>query len=101
VLPQGKRLFYRLNPWQYWRMPKGPQGQKRPADVVGAAVMVAKIATGEAKESVDAPKDEAAVSLGQRGGLKGGKARAKALSPRERSRIAKAAAEKRWGKTRV
>jgi hypothetical protein len=82
-------------------MPKGPQGQKRPADVIGNAVHVMRIATGEVQESVDTPKDEAAVSLGQRGGLKGGKARAKALSPKERSRLAKAAAEKRWGKTRT
>lgn len=36
-------------------MPKGPQGQKRPADVIGAAVMVAKIATGEVEENVAAP----------------------------------------------
>ena len=31
-------------------MPKGPKGEKRPADVVGAAVAVARIATGEATE---------------------------------------------------
>jgi hypothetical protein len=31
-------------------MPKGPRGEKRPADVIGAAVMVAKIATGEIEE---------------------------------------------------
>lgn len=33
-------------------MPKGPQGQKRPADVIGAAIMAAKIATGEITETV-------------------------------------------------
>lgn len=39
-------------------MPKGPKGEKRPADVVGAAVMVAKIATGEIKEDSDSQKAE-------------------------------------------
>jgi len=33
-------------------MPKGPKGEKRPADVVGAAVMVAQIATGEVEDEV-------------------------------------------------
>jgi len=63
-------------------MPKGPQGQKRPADVIGAAIKVAKIATGEIEEDnrKDECKDAAAVSLGKRGG----KARAEALSPEER-----------------
>jgi hypothetical protein len=41
-------------------------------------------------------KNPAAVTLGRRGGLKGGKARAAKLSPEERSAIAKAAAESRW-----
>ena len=41
-------------------MPKGPKGEKRPADVVGAAVMVAKIATGEVEDAVeDDGKDKA------------------------------------------
>jgi len=31
-------------------MPKGPQGQKRPADVIGADVKVMRIATGEEAE---------------------------------------------------
>ncbi|MGH2510351.1 MAG: histone H1, partial [Ktedonobacteraceae bacterium] len=46
----------------------------------------------------DKGKDLAAVSLGRRGGLKGGKARADKLSPERRSEIAKKAAKKRWGK---
>jgi hypothetical protein len=37
-------------------MPKGPQGQKRPGDVVGAAVMVAKIATAEIENDADDSK---------------------------------------------
>lgn len=77
-------------------MPKGPQGQKRPGDVIGAAIMVAKIATGEISESVateaDDGKDPAAKALG----AKGGKARAQKLAPEQRADIAKKAAQKRW-----
>jgi len=83
-------------------MPKGPQGQKRPADVIGAAVMVAKIATGEVAEELaseqNTTKDPAAVSLGRRGGLKGGKSRAKKLSAKKRSEIARHAAAVRYAK---
>jgi hypothetical protein len=79
-------------------MPKGPKGEKRPADVIGAAVKVAKIATGEIEEDIDTPekegKDPAAVSMGKRGG----KARAQAMTPELRAEIAKRAAEKRWKK---
>jgi hypothetical protein len=51
-------------------MPRGPKGQKRPGDVIGAAVKVMKIATGEEPEDygADDGKDAAAVSLGRRGG---------------------------------
>jgi hypothetical protein len=75
-------------------MPKGPKGQKRPADVIGAAVKVMKIATGEEPEDygADDGKDKAAQSLGQRGG----KARAKSLSSKRKAEIAKKAAEARW-----
>ena len=77
-------------------MPRGPKGQKRPADVIGNAVKVMKIATGEEPEDfgADDGKDKAAQSLGQRGG----KARAKALSPKRRAEIAKNAAAQRWKK---
>jgi hypothetical protein len=78
-------------------MPKGPQGQKRPGDVIGAAVMVAKIATGEIDESQateDDGKDPNAKALG----AKGGKARAAAMEPERRAEIARKAAAKRWGK---
>ena len=48
-------------------MPKGPKGEKRPADVIGNAVKVMKIATGEESEALtDDGKDKAAVSLGKR-----------------------------------
>lgn len=80
-------------------MPKGPQGQKRKADVIGNAVLVMKIATGEASETQPSDKSAAAVELGRKGGKKGGAARAKALSTEERKAIAKLAAAKRWSKT--
>ena len=72
-------------------------GEKRPADVVGAAVMVAKIATGEIEEDVasDDGKDPAAKALG----AKGGKARAAKLTPEQREEIARVAAEARWKKS--
>ncbi len=78
-------------------MPKGPKGEKRPADVVSNAVRIARIATGEEEEDVvtDDSKDAAAVSLGKRGG----KARAAVLSSKERTDIARKAAKKRWLKT--
>lgn len=72
-------------------MPKGPQGQKRPADVIGNAVHVMRIATGEI-EDTKTPAKSAAAELGS----KGGKARAKKLGQRERSEIAKKGARARW-----
>ena len=76
-------------------MPKGPQGQKRPADVTGNAVKVMRIATGEEEEEYeDDGKDPAAKALGARGG----KARAKRLTPEQRSEIARVAAHARWKK---
>jgi hypothetical protein len=76
-------------------MPKGPQGQKRPADVIGNAVRVMRIATGEIEEvtPVDDGKDPAAKALGKRGGA----ARAAKLTPEQRAEIARKAAAKRWG----
>jgi len=77
-------------------MPKGPQGQKRLGDVIGAAIMVAKIATREITESeateADDGKDPAAKALG----AKGGKARAAKMTPEQRAEIARKAAAKRW-----
>jgi hypothetical protein len=74
-------------------MPKGPQGQKRPADTVANAIRVAKILTGEIEEDLgDSGKDRAAQSLGRRGG----RARADKMTPERRSEIAKNAAKKRW-----
>ena len=78
-------------------MPKGPQGQKRPADVIGNAVHVMRIATGEIAEEIR-PKDPAAVALGRRGGMAGGPARAKKMSAEQRKQSAKKAAKARWKK---
>ena len=76
-------------------MPKGPNGEKRPADAIGLAVLVGRIATGEAEDvPADDGKDPAAKALG----AKGGKARASRMSPERRAEIAKAAAAKRWAK---
>lgn len=75
-------------------MPKGPKGEKRPADVIGNAVRVMKIATGEIEETLppNDGKDQAAVSMGR----KGGAARAKSISPERRAEIAKKGAKARW-----
>lgn len=71
-------------------MPKGPQGQKRPADANACAVMVAKIATGEIE---DTPR----VAPGRRrSGIAGSKARSEKLTGEERREIAKKAAAARW-----
>ena len=76
-------------------MPKGPNGEKRPADAVGLAVLVGRIATGEVVDvTPDDGKDPAAKALG----AKGGKARASSMSPERRAEIAKVAAAKRWAK---
>ena len=76
-------------------MPTGPKGQKRKADVIGNAVLIARIATGEAEDDVpDDGKDPAAKALGKKGGRK----RADALTAARRKEIAQKAAAKRWGK---
>lgn len=76
-------------------MPKGPQGQKRPADVIGNAVKVMRIATGEEEDTItDDGKDANAKALG----AKGGKKRAENMTPERREEIARKAAESRWKK---
>lgn len=80
-------------------MPRGPKGERRPADTNAAAVMIAKIATGEIEGVPPTPeaegKNAAAVALGRMGG----QARAAALGKRKRAEIARKAAKERW-KTR-
>ncbi|MDX6613844.1 MAG: hypothetical protein QOD75_3030 [Blastocatellia bacterium] len=74
-------------------MPRGPKGEKRPADAIGNAIMIAKIATGEIEETTTADgKNAAAVALGRMGG----KARAEGMTAKRRNEIAKKAAETRW-----
>ena len=75
-------------------MPKGPQGQKRHADVNKNAVLIARIATGEVEDAAtDDGKNAAAVALGRMGG----KARAAGMTARKRKEIARKAAKARWG----
>ncbi|HEY9056968.1 MAG TPA: RNA-binding protein [Aurantimonas sp.] len=71
-------------------MPIGPQGQRRPADVIGGAIRVAKIATGEIEEKLT-PK-----SGRTRSGHAGAKARVENTTADERSEIARKAANARW-----
>lgn len=74
-------------------MPKGPRGEKRPANVIGGAVKVMRIATGEEPDDrEEAPAPSPAQQLGKLGGA----ARAKTLTPQRRSEIARKAAAKRW-----
>jgi hypothetical protein len=73
-------------------MPRGPRGEKRPADVIGAAVATMRILTGEDQEKLS--ERSAAAELGS----KGGKARAAKLSKTARAKIARIAAKKRWSR---
>ena len=68
-------------------MLRGPNGEKRPADAVGCAVMVAKIATGEIAEELPAHR---------KAKVNGGKAKAASMTPEERKELAKTAARMRW-----
>ncbi len=71
-------------------MPRGPRGEKRPADVIGAAIMVARIATGEIEDTKGKSPNRA------KGGKAGGAARRKKLSPEKRREIAEKSARSRW-----
>ena len=77
-------------------MPRGPKGERRSRDVIGNAVHVMRIATGQITDDVPSPesegKDPAAVALGR----KGGKARAEGMSAKRRKEIARRAAKSRW-----
>jgi hypothetical protein len=75
-------------------MPRGPRGEKRPADVIGGAVKVMRIATGE---EPDDREDAPALTPGQQLGKLGGAARARNLTPAQRTEIARKGATKRWG----
>jgi hypothetical protein len=73
-------------------MRKGPKGERRPGDVIGAAIMVGRIATGEIQEGAPSKKSAA----GRLGGKKGGTARASNLTAEQRSEAAAIAAQARW-----
>ena len=74
-------------------MPKGPKGERRPADPIANAVRIARIATGEEPEELtNDGKDAAAVSLGRRGG----RARAEKMTAEQKTEIARKAATTRW-----
>ncbi|MGH9550243.1 MAG: hypothetical protein ACRD3W_12755 [Terriglobales bacterium] len=76
-------------------MPK--RSSKPPRDINSLAKFIADVATGQVElPKTDDGKDPAAVALGRRGGLKGGKARAEKLSAKQRGEIAKKAAKARW-----
>jgi hypothetical protein len=76
-------------------MPRGPKGEKRPADVNARAVMIAKIATGEID---DAPPNDGKNKAAQELGRAGGRKRAQTMTPERRAEIAQKAAQKRWGR---
>jgi hypothetical protein len=79
--------------------------KKKPeSDVNVTAFQILKAMTGElaekpAKKKIQPAKNPAAVALGRLGGLKGGKARAKSLTDKERKDIAVKAARSRWNKS--
>ena len=72
-------------------MPKGPKGQKRPGDVIRAAIKVAKIATGEVDDETMAEKEYA-----QKGGVKDGVVQAQRLTAEQQQKIAQRTAQARW-----
>jgi hypothetical protein len=76
-------------------MPKDPKGRKRPADVIGNAVHVMRIATGEIAVLPDARNPQAVMR-----GKAGGRKRAQSLPAKKRREIATKAAEARWRKVR-
>ena len=80
-------------------MPTGPNGEKRPADVVGCAVTVMRIATGEEQDTVnnEIGKRSSKNNGKRKGGKAGGAARARKLTPEQRSEIARTGAAARWG----
>lgn len=81
-------------------MPIGPNGEKRPSNPIEAGIMVARIAVGDLEEEYVEEKKPTTPKRGK-GGKKGGKARAEALTPERRSEIASNAAKARWKKERA
>jgi autonomous glycyl radical cofactor GrcA len=73
---------------------------KRPRDPNQLAKLIVDIATGEAEDTVSAPKRHPESRRGRAGGVSGGTARAKALTPEQREDIARVAAQARWKKSK-
>jgi hypothetical protein len=74
------------------------RSRNRPRDPNQLGKLIVDIATGDVEDvPKDTGKDPAAVALGRKGGLKGGKARAASMTAEERSEAARRAARKRWG----
>jgi len=71
-------------------MPRGPKGERRPADVNANAVLIGKIATGEVD---DTPPDDGKNKAAQELGRAGGKKRAESMTAERRAEIAKSAPE--------
>ncbi len=78
-------------------MPKGPNGEWRPADPNACAVHMGRILTGEIEETYEAPADQRRPPNPGAGGRAEGRARAAKMAPEERSASAKRAAAARWG----
>ncbi|HEV3094729.1 MAG TPA: hypothetical protein VGY30_09475 [Solirubrobacteraceae bacterium] len=75
------------------------RSRKRPRDPNQLGKLIVDLATGEADDTPpEDTRDPAAVALGRKGGLKGGKARAAKMTPEERSESARNAATKRWNR---
>jgi hypothetical protein len=72
---------------------------KRPRDPNQLAKLIVDIAAGEAEDGISEEKKHPQSKRGQSGGLKGGKARAKRLSRKDRSHIARLGAAARWKKS--
>jgi hypothetical protein len=78
-------------------MPNRSSKPKRPRDTNQLAKFIVDLATGETElPKTDDGKDPAAVALGRKGGLKGGRARADSMTAKRRAEIAKKAAKARW-----
>lgn len=72
-------------------MPTGPQGERRPADIIGCAVEVARLSVGNTTEPLKQPSGRV------QSGHAGAKARAESMSKEDRSAVARKAAAARWG----
>ncbi len=81
----------------YQAMPD--RSRKRPRDPSQLGKLIVDIATGDVEDTApDDGKNPAAVELGRKGGLKGGRARAERMTAEERSKAAQRAARARWTK---